>query len=114
MAKNDMEVIIYKILMYLYIKMQNGQKADFIDICWKSTLFDIPENYWKSIIAELIDNKLVKGFTYTNTKDGMVVQMHDDATITFKGREFLINNSEMQKAKKFLGIAFEILLSQII
>ena len=114
MKKNDMEVIVYKILCYLYAKMKKGARPEFEEMCWNSKLFHIPENYWKQIISELIDKKYVKGFSYTHTKDGLIVDIDENASITLEGREYLVNNSGMHKAKEFLGSAFEILLSQLV
>ena len=114
MAKNDIEIIIYKILRYLYGKMQSGERPEFTDMCWNSKLMDIPERYWKQVIVELVDKMYVKGIRYRYTKDGILIDMFDNVGITLEGREFLVNNSGMAKAKEYLGAAFEILLSQII
>lgn len=114
MAKNDIEIIIYKILSYLYEKMKIGERPEFTDMCWDSQLMHIPEKYWKQVMMELIDKNFVKGFQYRYTKDGITVDQFGNAGITLEGREFLVNNSGMAKAKEFLGNAFEILLSQII
>lgn len=114
MAKNDIEVIVYKILRYMYGKMQTGERPEFEDMCWESKLMNIPERYWKQVMVELVDKRFVKGIRYTHTKGGILVEIHDTACITLEGREYLVNNSGMATAKEFLGTAFEILLSQII
>ena len=53
MAKNDMEVIMYKILQYLYECLKNGKEARLEDFAWKPKLFDIPQSYWCKIIITL-------------------------------------------------------------
>lgn len=53
MAKNDMEVIMYKILRYLYECMKTGKTPDLADIMWNCKMFDIPKAYWLSICADI-------------------------------------------------------------
>ncbi|MBQ0004623.1 MAG: hypothetical protein KBS68_02035 [Clostridiales bacterium] len=43
MAKNDMPVIIYKILKYLYECMKAGKQPDETDFCAESKLISIPQ-----------------------------------------------------------------------
>ncbi|MFQ9435582.1 MAG: hypothetical protein ACLR1R_04080 [Ruminococcus callidus] len=45
MAKNDMEVIMYKILRYLYECMKAGKTPDLANIMWNCKMFDIPKAY---------------------------------------------------------------------
>lgn len=49
MAKNDMEVIMYKILRYLYECMKLGVEPELEQFAWNSKLFDIPQSYWCKI-----------------------------------------------------------------
>lgn len=44
-AKNDMEVIMYKILRYLYECMKAGKTPDLANIMWNCKMFDIPKAY---------------------------------------------------------------------
>ena len=55
MAKNDMEVIVYKILSYLYECMKNGATPEMEDMCHNCKLFRIPRSYWLMIMKDLID-----------------------------------------------------------
>ncbi len=41
MASDDMEVIIYKILQYLYSSVKAGKIVCIEDVAWKCKLFDI-------------------------------------------------------------------------
>lgn len=113
MAKDDMEIIIYKILCYLYECMKAGVRPRAEDMGWDCQMFTIPQPYWDRIMKELIANGFVDGFTRTVTKSGVHMQMNEDAGITFKGREFLRENSGMKAAKSYLGKAFVILLEGI-
>ena len=42
MAKDDMRVIMYKILKYLYECMKHDKEAELEDFAWESRLFSIP------------------------------------------------------------------------
>ncbi|MDO4176273.1 MAG: YjcQ family protein [Bacillota bacterium] len=114
MAYNDMDVIAYKILSYLYECMKNGVPARAEDMCASAKLFRIPERYWRQIIEELQDEGLVKGFFIINTKDGRIVSMTDEARITLKGANYLEENSKMKEVGEFLGAGFREVLSTMI
>lgn len=114
MASNDMELIMYKILRYLYDCAKNDKTVREADFCYDSRLIkECPESYWKLVIEELVRLELVKGILVSETKDGTVIDA-SGAKITFKGTQFLKENSRMQEAKKYLGKAFEIVLKSII
>lgn len=114
MSNNDMEVIMYKILRYLYECMKKDVAPTKTDLIRDCDLTAIPENYWIQIILELIDNEFVKGIHATSTKDGIFIQINSNVRITFKGVQFLEENSRMKKVKDFLGRTYEIALSQAI
>lgn len=52
-AKNNMEVIMYKILRYLYECMKTGKTPDLADIMWNCKMFDIPKAYRLAICADI-------------------------------------------------------------
>ena len=114
MAKDDMRVIMYKILKYLYECMKIGRRPALEDMCCRSTLFQISEEYWKQIIVELSEAGYIKGFMHTMIKDGLAVTMTDSASITLAGVELLEENGSMAKVRQFLGSAFEIVLETIL
>lgn len=62
MAKNDMEVIMYKILRYLYECMKLGVEPELEQFAWNSKLFDIPQSYWCKIIVTLVRKGYITGF----------------------------------------------------
>jgi len=49
-----------------------------------------------------------------SSKDGVCIQTVSPIEITYEGREFLRENSGMQKAKDFAGEAFEVMLSSVL
>lgn len=114
MAKDDMEIVMYKILRYLYECMKRDIAPDLQKYGWCSELFDIPQQYWCKIIRILVEKGLIKGFDILETKDGVQIQTKPPTEITYEGREFLRENSGMQKAKEACGESFSVLLSAII
>ena len=113
MAKDDMEVIIYKILEYLYTCMKFDRKPELSEYGWCPKLMDIPKGYWCRIIELLATEKYVDGFIVLHTKDGIHIETDPPIGITLKGRDYLRDNSTMQKVRDMCGKAFEVVLSGI-
>lgn len=99
MAQDDMHVVMYKILAYLYACMKAGERADRNEM--SAAALGINEVYWTEIIAELTHRRLIKGVTVTHSpkSDGVYL---DNPRVTMEGVEFLMENSMMAKAKQFL------------
>lgn len=114
MAKNDLEVIQYKILAYLYESLKAGHATALEEVAWKCKLFDITREYWLVIMKTLIDAGCVSGLKYVEAKDMESVLEVGKFTITGEGRKYLIENSTMQKAKDMLGETFKIALGGLI
>lgn len=70
MAQNDMEVIMYKILCYLYECMKAGKRSSMEDFCYNCSMFCIPQGYWDQIMKELIEQGFIRGFMAFAAKDG--------------------------------------------
>lgn len=99
MAADDMHVVMYKILAYLYRCMKDGEKPE-------RRMFDfdamgINKPYWECIVAELVRRDLVKGIDIMSTSlyDSVAIR---NPRITMEGVEFLMENSMMRKAFEFL------------
>ena len=74
MASNDMELIMYKILKYLYDCAKNGKTVREADFCYNSRLIkDCPESYWRLVIDELVSLELVRGVLMSETKGRTVI-----------------------------------------
>lgn len=101
-SKDDMHVVMYKIMAYLYSCMKSGEipNPDFYR-CDGSVLH-IPYQYWASIIDQLVDHGYVKGFVVIPMFGGELVIDEDNPRITMEGVEFLNSNSMMKKALSFL------------
>lgn len=113
-SKDDIEVIEYKILKYLYESIKAGYRAALNEVAWHCELFDITRDYWLYIMHDLIERELVSGLKYVDAKDMESVLEVGAFAITQAGREYLKENSLMQKVKSLLGVAFEITLGGVI
>ena len=102
MAQDDMHVVMYKILAYLYSCMKAGDKPIERHYSHDGDVLCIPYAYWAAIMAELVENGYVKGVVVARTWGGDVVAKPTEPAITMKGVEFLQENSMMRKALGFL------------
>lgn len=102
MAKDDMHVIAYKILSYLYACLKSGKEPLKSVYGSNGTLFDIPESYWVVIMEKLAENGYIKGFKAMKTMEGMRIPIQCDLCITMAGVEYLQENSMMRKVAKTL------------
>lgn len=105
MAFDDMEVIIFKVLTYLYACLKQGKAPRFEDIQSNSRLLDIPEAYWIVVMQEMIRKELIGGVRVIPTKSGPTFS-DNGIHITLEGVNYLSENEGMKKAKKFLGETF--------
>ena len=99
MAQDDMHVVMYRILAYLYACMKDGVVPD--KGMYNPEAMGINETYWNSIMAELSRRKLVQGVDAKALADKDYVTL-GNARVTMEGVEFLMENSMMAKAKDFL------------
>ncbi len=113
MAQNDMYVIFYKVLAYLYKALKDGKNPSWADLQFNSTIIDIPYAYWMHIMQELIDEGYIKGVNAVQTKSGFIF-CDNGIYITAKGVEFLETNGLMGKAKDFLGESFQTVLNALV
>lgn len=113
MTDNDMFVVFYKILSYLYESLKAGKRPNWADLQYNSSLLNIPEGYWKTIMQELVEEGYVKGLKIVETKSGPVY-CDNGIYITGKGVEFLETNSLMGKTKEFLNNSFQTVLGALV
>ena len=82
MARNDLHVLVYRILSYLYQQLKDGTEID------------------ESKIDELQSAKYTKGYTIVNVNGGRKRLEHlDRAVITLRGVEYLTSDQLMIKVK---------------
>ena len=99
MAQNDMHVVMYKILAYIYSCMKEGQAPERDE--WSSGRLGIPNEYWKQIVRELVEHGYLTGIGIKESQSTCYVSI-GNPRVTMDGVEFLMENSMMNKAKQFL------------
>lgn len=102
MARDDYHVIIYQILSYLYQQLKRGKEVDAKMLTADGELFQINEHYYMFIIESLLLEGLITGPVVDETMAGKFVEGLEYTQITVKGIEYLMDNTFLNKAKKFL------------
>ena len=104
MAKDDMHVIVYRILNYLYKQLKKGKPVD-LDEIMPGKKFIIPERYWTYIITELYQLGYIRGISIKKAGGENWTDDMDNIQITYKGIEYLTDDAFMKKVKnEMLGI----------
>lgn len=103
MAKNDYFLLVYRILTYLYECVKNGEQPDTCNFRIITGTDFIPDGYFNYIIAQMIENGYISGIALIRVPNAKpVAKITADIEITEKGIQFLMENSMMQKARRFL------------
>lgn len=100
MAQNDMYVVMYKVIAYLYDCMKKGVEPD--DEKWSHQALGIPESYWVTIVEELVEHRFICGVKVLAFMDGEKSVEPIDPRVTMEGVAFAQENTMMAKAKAFL------------
>lgn len=100
MAQNDMYVVMYKIIAYLYDCMKKGIEPQ--DSAWGYQALGIPESYWNAIVEELVDHRFIIGVSVDHFLGGQTMVSAISPKVTMEGVAFAQENSMMSKAKQFL------------
>ena len=106
MAKDDMHVVIYKVLTYLYQCLKEGIKPN---VYQAQKVCDINAVYWNAVVQDCIEHKYIA----VPFKDPFT-ETYTELRITSDGVEYLENAKPMNKVKQFIGKAFEIVLKNAI
>lgn len=114
MPKDDMHLIIYKILRYLYDCNKQGKIPTFTDMFSVLELVRIPKSYLAQILTEIMDCGYITGCSVIVAKDVTQFSLCEDARVTISGVDYLNENSRMKKAAEIAGRAFEIVLDGVI
>lgn len=102
MAQDDMFVVMYKILAYLYDCMKRGVEPKASMLAHDGDMLNIEQSYWARIMKELYDHGYIDGVTIVGTWGPDIVVRLTGPVVTMEGVEFLQENSRMQKALRFL------------
>lgn len=100
MAKNDMYVVMYRIIAYLYDCMKRGVEPE--DAMWSSHAMGIPESYWTSIVEQLVSHGYITCVGIEEYFGGERMVSIFRPEVTMEGLAFAEENSMMGKARKFL------------
>ena len=110
MAKDDMQVLFCKILVYLYKVLKGTQKKDIYYIQPRTYDFPISKEYLQTILIELYEKGYIRNLIYQKAYSSDVVYFnYDGIEITYDGVEFLRENSTMQKIARTLKVTIPIL-----
>ena len=99
MAQNDMYVVMYKILCYLYDCMKRDVEPD--EGVFSYSALGIPERYWSDIMQELFSNGFVTGVMVVSYGSSCSITM-SRPRVTMEGVAFMQENTMMARARKFL------------
>lgn len=94
-----MHVVMYTILRYLYDCLKGGVTPD--PSVFSAAALAINESYWTAIVADLVNRGYVRGVRVYHNPEGDAVQVVRPC-VTIEGVEFMMENSMMQRALRFL------------
>ena len=100
MSNDDLPVILYKLLAYLYECMKR-ELSQARDICGANATM------LAAAAQSAVDKGLATGITVKRYYDGERAVRFEDAMLTADGAEYLIENSTMRKAKEVAGSVFQ-------
>ena len=110
MSKDDYHVIAYRILIYLYACIKQGQKPSLDYLQYNTDDFPVGKDYWYYILENLYISGYIEGVSIVPILgDSKCVKLTDSLRITPLGIEYIQENSTMQKAKSFLKELKEII-----
>lgn len=99
MARDDMFVVMCKIIAYLYSCMRKGTEPEIEKYSHEALL--IPEEYWIDVIEELVRHGFIMGVKVSRLLGGRSVDI-DRPTVTMEGIQFARENSMMSRAARFV------------
>lgn len=98
MRKNDMPVIICKLLAYLYDCMKKGKEPERDVLEYDGVVFaGIPQRYRAMVVHEVVERGLVTGMGVTSYDDELNVVI-TEPQVTLAGVEYLFENKTMARA----------------
>ena len=125
MAKDDYEVIVFKILTYLYACLKRGQSVDKTilsptSVCFCKNGASLQETYWHNVLCMMSEEGLIAGLNFTRPwGNGTAICINGitDCRITPTGIRYLSENSQVknifnelkEKGDLFVPLAAEVL-----
>jgi hypothetical protein len=106
MSYDDYDVIVYKVLKYIYQCLKAGvypslDKAQELTRC--------NDVYWLHVIQSMLNDGYIQGVKIPEYlgNDAKPIAEPKALGLSQKGAQYLTNNSKMAEVKSFLGKAFE-------
>ena len=104
MAKDDYEVIVFKILTYLYACLKRGQSVDKTilsptSVCFCKNGASLQETYWHNVLCMMSEEGLIAGLNFTRPwGNGTAICINGitDCRITPTGIRYLSENSQVK------------------
>lgn len=116
MAKDDYDVLVFKILTYLYACFK--RKCSFEQVVFYKTLLpgDLAPEYLTDILRCMCDEGYITGLHFVRAWGGEYVLANgpEDMRITPAGIHYLKDNSKMQKIKNAILDAAPGMLAELV
>lgn len=108
MAPDDFSVIAYKVLSYAYECVREG-----VEPSWEKAeeLAKCNPLYFRTVVQSLVDSGYLADTKPFTDMSGECLGWSEPLRVTLEGVDFIENNSAMGKVKRFLGKAWEGVLS---
>lgn len=112
MAKDDYDVLVFKILTYLYACLKGKAFYD-PDVVEKTVFQGVNEPYRAYILRHMAGSGLIEGYRYTHAWGNVYVSLTDlsECQITPEGITFLKENSTMKKVLSALQESGDMIIS---
>lgn len=116
MAKDDYNVIKFKVLVYIYGVLKRRYNFDDDEFNQLLERNNIENGYFLDVIELMLEEGLIKNVSIQRAMggDGFIMPCLSYIKITYKGINHLEENSLMNKIKEKALSGFNTLLSQII
>jgi hypothetical protein len=103
MAKDDYDVVLFKVLVYLYSVFR--RKAPFIEEGFFHAVGNdcLPDGYLEDVLHLMSDEGLIKGAGFVKVwgEEYLLYTPLSDLEITHEGIQYLKENSVMEKLKNY-------------
>lgn len=115
MAKDDYDVIVFKVLVYLYAVLKKKIVFDELTFSKAIKLENINDQYFNSILEMMSKEGLIDNVFFTKAWGNDLILLSDlkDMQITSEGIHYLKENDRMAKIKNFLIDNVELITSLI-
>lgn len=104
MPKNDMSLIMFKVLAYLYECMVDGTAVDGGKFKVERNFFGdgLNQRYLDDVCMMLEDGGYTKGFKFASAWGGETIALSYSAKVTPEGFEYMKENKSMKKVYNYL------------